>query len=96
MVVMTVIGIVGSIPSRRSRKRRKRSPRKWLPALVLVVVVIEMCIRDRGSALALVLSSFVGALVGASLYHIVSPHIIRLCAGGAFVVVGILMLLGKI
>ncbi|HON87242.1 MAG TPA: TMEM165/GDT1 family protein [Bacillota bacterium] len=49
-----------------------------------------------GSALALVLSSFVGALVGASLYHIVSPHIIRLCAGGAFVVVGILMLLGKI
>ena len=40
MVVMTVIGIAGSIPSRRSRKRRKRSPRKWLPALVLVVVVI--------------------------------------------------------
>ncbi|MBP8613749.1 MAG: TMEM165/GDT1 family protein [Firmicutes bacterium] len=49
-----------------------------------------------GSALALVLSSFIGVLVGASLYRVVPPHIIKYCAGGAFVLVGVLMLLGKV
>ncbi len=47
-----------------------------------------------GSAMALVLSSLIGVLIGETLYRIVPGHIIKYFAGGAFVVVGLLMLLG--
>ncbi|MGI6628840.1 MAG: TMEM165/GDT1 family protein [Bacillota bacterium] len=49
-----------------------------------------------GSAMALVLSSFIGVLVGDSLYRIVPGNIIKYSAGGAFVIIGLLMLSGKL
>jgi putative Ca2+/H+ antiporter (TMEM165/GDT1 family) len=49
-----------------------------------------------GSAMALVLSSFIGVLVGDSLYRVVPGHIIKYSAGGAFVIIGLLMLLGRL
>ncbi|MGI6633045.1 MAG: TMEM165/GDT1 family protein [Bacillota bacterium] len=48
-----------------------------------------------GSAVALVLSSLIGVLVGDTLYRVVPAHIIRIVAGGAFVVIGGLILFGK-
>ena len=48
-----------------------------------------------GSAFALVLSSFIGVLVGDSLCKVVPPHILRYVAGGAFIVTGLFMLLNK-
>jgi len=49
-----------------------------------------------GSAMALVLSSFIGVLVGDSLYRVVPSHIIKYFAGGAFVIVGLLMISGRL
>ncbi|MGI6661112.1 MAG: TMEM165/GDT1 family protein [Bacillota bacterium] len=49
-----------------------------------------------GSAMALVLSSLIGVLVGDALYRVVPGHIIKYCAGGAFVIIGLLMLSGRI
>jgi len=49
-----------------------------------------------GSALALVLSSLLGVLVGANLYRVVPAHVIKYVGGGVFVVFGVLMLMGKI
>lgn len=49
-----------------------------------------------GSACALVLSSLIGVLVGDTLYRVVPPNVIRILAGGAFVVIGGLILLGKV
>jgi putative Ca2+/H+ antiporter (TMEM165/GDT1 family) len=49
-----------------------------------------------GSASALVLSSLIGVLVGDTLYKVVPPNIIRLVAGGGFVVIGALILLGRL
>jgi putative Ca2+/H+ antiporter (TMEM165/GDT1 family) len=49
-----------------------------------------------GSATALVLSSAVGVLVGNTLYKLVPGHIIRMVAGGGFLIVGLLVLLGKV
>jgi len=49
-----------------------------------------------GSALALILSSFIGVLVGDALYKFVPGTVIRFLAGGGFLVVGLLILLGRI
>lgn len=49
-----------------------------------------------GSAVALVLSSLIGVLVGDTVYRVVPAHIIRIVAGGGFLVIGVLTLLGKI
>ncbi len=49
-----------------------------------------------GSALALVLSSLIGVLIGDHFCRLVPLHIIKYCAGGAFVIVGFLMLLGRL
>ncbi|MGE5580755.1 MAG: TMEM165/GDT1 family protein [Bacillota bacterium] len=49
-----------------------------------------------GSASALVLSSLIGVLVGDTLYRVVPAHIIRLVAGAGFVVIGALILFGRL
>ncbi len=49
-----------------------------------------------GSAVALVLSSLIGVLVGDTLYRVVPAHIIRYAAGAGFLVIGALILFGKI
>ena len=49
-----------------------------------------------GSAVALVLSSLIGVLVGDTLYKVVPAHIIRIVAGGGFLVIGVLILFGKL
>lgn len=49
-----------------------------------------------GSAVALVLSSLIGVLVGDTLYRVVPAHIIRIAAGAGFLVIGALILFGKI
>ncbi|HAF66296.1 MAG: TMEM165/GDT1 family protein [Bacillota bacterium] len=49
-----------------------------------------------GSAMALVLSSLIGVLVGDCLCRVVPEHIIKYTAGGAFVIIGLLMLSGRI
>ncbi len=49
-----------------------------------------------GSAVALTLSSFIGVLVGDTLYRVVPPHIIKLVAGGGFLVIGVLILFGRL
>ena len=48
-----------------------------------------------GSATALVLSSAVGVLVGNTLYSFLPDHIIRMVAGGGFLIVGLLVLLER-
>lgn len=48
-----------------------------------------------GSALALVLASLIGVIVGDTLYKLVPGHIIRIVAGGGFVVIGALILFGR-
>lgn len=49
-----------------------------------------------GSALALCLSSLVGVLIGDTLYKLVPPGVIRAAAGGGFLVIGALILLGRL
>jgi len=48
-----------------------------------------------GSAGALVMSSLVGVLAGAAITRVVPPNYIQFGAGLAFVVIGILLVLGK-
>lgn len=48
-----------------------------------------------GSAVALVMSSLVGVLAGAAITRVIPPQYIQLGAGVAFVVLGILLILGK-
>lgn len=49
-----------------------------------------------GSALALTLSSLIGVLVGDTLYRMVPPAVIKMVAGGGFLVIGALILLGQL
>ena len=49
-----------------------------------------------GSAVALTLSSLIGVLVGDTLYRLVPPHVIKMVAGGGFLVIGALILLGRL
>lgn len=49
-----------------------------------------------GAATALVLSSLIGVLVGDTLYRLVPENVIRLLAGGGFVVIGLLILFGRL
>ncbi|HHW18338.1 MAG TPA: TMEM165/GDT1 family protein [Firmicutes bacterium] len=49
-----------------------------------------------GSACALVLSSVIGVLVGDTLYRFVPVNVIRLLAGGGFLVIGLLILAGRL
>ncbi len=49
-----------------------------------------------GSATALVLSSFLCVLIGDTVCRVVPLHIIKYFAGGAFVVIGLLMLWGRL
>ncbi len=49
-----------------------------------------------GSAIALVLSSLIGVLVGDTLCRVVPAHVIRIAAGAGFIVIGALTILGKI
>ena len=49
-----------------------------------------------GSAVALVLSSLIGVLVGDTLYRFVPPAVIKTLAGGGFLVIGALILLGRL
>ena len=48
-----------------------------------------------GAALALVLSSLLGVLVGGVITRFVPVHVIHYVAGGAFIIIGILMIWGK-
>jgi putative Ca2+/H+ antiporter (TMEM165/GDT1 family) len=48
-----------------------------------------------GSALALTLTSLVGVLLGGVVARIVPTHVIHFIAGGAFIVIGILMIVNK-
>lgn len=48
-----------------------------------------------GSALALTLSSLIGVLLGDTLYKMIPPSIIKVVAGGGFLVIGALILLGQ-
>ncbi|MBE3519876.1 MAG: TMEM165/GDT1 family protein [Firmicutes bacterium] len=49
-----------------------------------------------GASLALCLTSFLGALVGDSLCRLVPPGVLRGVAGVGFILVGLLVLLGKL
>jgi len=49
-----------------------------------------------GSACALVLSSLLGVLAGSVLNKYVPPNIIQMCAGLAFVIIGGLLIFGKL
>lgn len=49
-----------------------------------------------GSAVALVFSSLIGVFIGDTLYRVVPAHVIRIVAGGGFLVIGILILSGRI
>ncbi len=49
-----------------------------------------------GSALALTLSSLIGVLVGDTLYKLVPMQVIKVVAGGGFLVIGALILLGRL
>jgi putative Ca2+/H+ antiporter (TMEM165/GDT1 family) len=48
-----------------------------------------------GSALALTLTSLIGVLAGGAISRIIPAHYIQVGAGVAFVVIGILLVLGK-
>ncbi len=48
-----------------------------------------------GSALALVLSSFIGVLAGTAISRIIPMNYIQIGAGAAFILLGILLLWGK-
>lgn len=49
-----------------------------------------------GSAVALTLSSLIGVLIGDALYNLVPPAVIRVVAGGGFLVIGALILLARL
>lgn len=49
-----------------------------------------------GSASALILSSFIGVLFGSILNKIIPQSYIQVCSGIVFVIIGILLVLGKI
>ena len=49
-----------------------------------------------GSALALTLSSLIGVLIGDTLYRFVPATVIKVVAGGGFLVIGALILLGRL
>ncbi len=49
-----------------------------------------------GASLALILSALLGVLVGAYITKFIPPHYLQLAAGFAFIIIGILTLLGKI
>lgn len=49
-----------------------------------------------GSAAALVLSSFIGVLAGCVLVRYIPAQYLQIGAGAGFVVIGVLLLLGKI
>lgn len=49
-----------------------------------------------GSAIALILSSAIGVFVGDTFGKFIPPNVIRYAAGGLFVAVGGLMLLGRV
>ncbi len=49
-----------------------------------------------GSAVALVLSSLIGVLVGDTLYKLVPATVIKTVAGGGFLVIGALILFGRL
>ncbi len=49
-----------------------------------------------GSSLALVCSSFIGVFAGAYITKHVPPHYIQNCAGVLFIIMGVLILRGKI
>lgn len=48
-----------------------------------------------GSACALVLSSLLGVLAGSVINKFFSVHYIQICSGAAFILIGFLLLLGK-
>ena len=48
-----------------------------------------------GSALALIASSLIGVIIGDNLMRLIPPGVIRVLAGGGFLVVGILILAGR-
>jgi len=48
-----------------------------------------------GASLALCATSFLGVLFGHSLYRLVAPETMRAIAGAGFILVGVLVLLGK-
>lgn len=49
-----------------------------------------------GSALALVLSSFLGAISGSFIHKYIPSFYIQLCSGIAFVIIGIMLISGKL
>lgn len=49
-----------------------------------------------GSALALVVSALLGTVFGEALTRLVPQQYIHMAAGGAFIILGILLLLGKL
>lgn len=48
-----------------------------------------------GSAVALVVSSLIGVLAGSVLVKIIPPHYLQFGAGIAFIVIGVLLVFGK-
>ena len=48
-----------------------------------------------GTVLALTLVTLIGVVFGEALVRVVPEHVIKRIAAGAFVVIGVLMLLGK-
>lgn len=67
------------------------------------LAVFLMAAQDRpmwgvflGSATALVLSALIAVLLGATLSRFISPELIQKGAGIAFVVIGFLLLAGKV
>jgi len=49
-----------------------------------------------GSALALVLSSLIGVLAGSFIHKFIPPFYIQLISGVAFVLIGLLLIFGKL
>lgn len=49
-----------------------------------------------GASLALCFTSLIGVLVGGSLYRLVPPVIVRGVAGAGFILIGIMVLSGRI
>ncbi len=49
-----------------------------------------------GSALALVLSSSIGVLVGDTVYRFIPPAVLRYAAGAGFLLMGTLILFGRL
>lgn len=49
-----------------------------------------------GAALALVMSSLVGVMAGTAITRIIPPQCMQQAAGAAFVVLGVMLILGKL